>query len=116
MNSVIVRKDAQGQFCGFTSSGHAGYDERGYDIACAGISALTITAIMALEQLTTINPLIWQDDKEAMIECNWTNEPSQIEKTDLIIKMMLLGLSEIRKQFPEHLNIEEVEVYDDGTI
>lgn len=116
MNSVVVRKDAEGRFCGFTSSGHTGYNEKGYDIACAGISALTITAVMALEQLTTLNPMIRQDDREAIIECNWINEPSQVEKSDLIIKMMLLGLSEIKKQFPRHLNIEEVEVKNNDTI
>jgi uncharacterized protein YsxB (DUF464 family) len=110
MNSVVVRKDSQGRFCGFSSSGHTGYDERGYDIACAGISTLTITAIMALEQLTTLNPLILQDEAEAFIECHWTNEPSQVDKSDLIIQMMLLGLSEIKKQYPQHLSIQEVEV------
>ena len=110
MNSIIVRKDAEGKFCGFTSSGHAGYSERGHDIACAGISALTITAIMALERLTTVNPLIRQDDEQAIIECNWANEPSQVEKTQLIIQMMLLGLHEIQKEFSQHLRIEEVEV------
>jgi uncharacterized protein YsxB (DUF464 family) len=110
MNSVIVRKDHEGHFCGFTSSGHAGFDEIGYDIACAGISALTITAAMALEQFTTLRPVIWQDPEEAILECTWTNEPSQVEKSDLIMKMMLLGLTEIEKQFPQHLNIQEVEV------
>lgn len=110
MNSVIVCKDDERRFCGFTSSGHAGFDEAGYDIACAGISALTITAAMALEQLTTLRPVIWQDTEEAVLECMWTNESSQVEKSDLIMKMMLLGLTEIQKQFPQHLNIQEVEV------
>jgi uncharacterized protein YsxB (DUF464 family) len=110
MTSVKVSKDNEGRFCGFASSGHAGFDETGYDIACAGISALTLTAAMALEQLTTLQPKIRQDAQKVLLECIWTNEPSQVEKSDLIIKMMLLGLTEIQKQFPQHLSIQEVEV------
>jgi uncharacterized protein YsxB (DUF464 family) len=110
MNSVVVRKDREGRFCGFSSSGHAGFAETGYDIACAGISALTITAVMALEQLTALKPKIRQNAQKALLECIWANEASQVEKSDLIMKMMLLGLTEIQKQFPQHLNIQEVEV------
>lgn len=111
MNSVIVRTDHEGRFCGFTSSGHAGLAKRGKDIVCAGISALTITAAMALVQFTTLKPTIQNNNKEEVfLECSWVNEPSQVEKSDLIIKMMLLGLTEIEKQFPQHLSIQEVEV------
>jgi len=110
MNSIIVRKDSAGRFCGYTSSGHAGLDEKGYDVACAGISALTITAAMALQQLTTLQPKIKQNTRKVWLECNWINEPSQVEKSELIIQIMLLGLTEIRKQYPKHLSIQEVEV------
>lgn len=110
MVSVTIKKDSLGQFCGFTSAGHAGLAEKGYDIACAGISTLTFTAVLALQSLTTLKPKVHQNAKKALLECDWINEPTQIEKSELIIKVMLLGLTEIQKQFSQHLSICEVEV------
>ena len=113
MNSVVVRKDTTGRYCGFTSVGHAGYKTQGHDIVCAGISVLVLTAVMALEQFTALQPAVKQSagkDKQAFVECDWINDPAQAETSDLIIKIMLLGLSQIRQQFPQHLTIQELEV------
>jgi len=109
MVSIIVKKDAGGQYCGFISSGHAGFAEKGNDVACAAISALTLTAVLALKKLTALKPKVHQNMKAARLECNWTNEPTQVEKSDLIIRMMLLGLNEIRKQYSKFLKVSEVE-------
>jgi uncharacterized protein YsxB (DUF464 family) len=110
MNSITIRKDSAGRFCGFTSSGHAGFAKKGNDVACAAISVLTLTAVIALERLTILQPKVRQDTNQTILECNWTNEPTQVERSDLIMEIMLLGLREIQKQYPKHLRISEVEV------
>ena len=109
MVAIIVKKDAGGRYCGFSSSGHAGYAEKGDDVVCAAISTLTLTAVLALEKLTALKPKVRQNEKAALLECNWTNEPTQVERSDLIIRMMLLGLGEIRKQYSKYLMVGEVE-------
>ena len=110
MNLVVVKKDAGGWYCGFISHGHAGYAEAGYDIACAGISALTFTAALALDKLTSLKLEVDQDYEKAVFECSWINDPSQLERSNVIIEMMLIGLHEIQKQYPGHLSISELEV------
>ena len=49
MTSVRFCRDSRGRLCGFTVLGHTGYAPEGEDIVCAGVSALTQTAVNALE-------------------------------------------------------------------
>ena len=46
MIAVSVRKD------GIKVSGHANYGHDGYDIVCAGVTALTQTLVKSIEDLT----------------------------------------------------------------
>ena len=51
MITVTVSKK-NNSYVSFTSKGHAGYAEEGYDIICAAVSALIINTVNSLEQLT----------------------------------------------------------------
>ena len=42
MIEVTVYQNTDGKKIGFSSVGHAGNDEYGHDIVCAGVSALVI--------------------------------------------------------------------------
>ena len=51
MITVTVSKK-NNSYISFTSKGHAGYAEEGYDIICAAVSALVINTVNSLDQLT----------------------------------------------------------------
>ena len=53
MTKVTVFRDGHQNFTGFSCLGHAGYADAGEDIVCAGISALVINTVNALEQFTS---------------------------------------------------------------
>ena len=56
MISIVIWKSPEGQILGFSSEGHAGYEEEGKDIICASISVLFTTCVNALEE-----QLGWKD-------------------------------------------------------
>nr|WP_252894027.1 ribosomal-processing cysteine protease Prp [Veillonella denticariosi] len=51
MVSIGIQRNSDGQVTGCHMSGHAGYDEHGFDIVCAALSALSATAMLGLTVL-----------------------------------------------------------------
>jgi Predicted ribosomal protein len=107
---IVIKHDQSGNAIGFSSSGHADYAEKGADIICAGISALTITTVLALRQLTKIKLKTRQNGAQGFLECRWENIPSEIEHTNLIVRVMVIGLQDLAAQYPTYLRVNEVEV------
>ena len=56
MITVKIERGDSGRIRKFTVTGHAGYDDPGKDIVCAGVSAVTVGAVNAIEKLTGIMP------------------------------------------------------------
>lgn len=110
MVSFSIKRDRNNRINGFTCSGHAGYAEKGTDIVCAAISALTQSALLALEKLVGVDLKLKADSKTGFLDCSWENLPQKTEQSELIIGMVALGLAEIQKQYPDHLKVDEVEV------
>ncbi len=111
MVEIAIIKDRSGRKCGFRCSGHADYFEQGFDIVCSGISALTHTTVLALEQLVTLPLQIATDPETAFLECRWANATAEQQtQADLLLKTMCLGLREIQKQYPKNLRLRELEV------
>ncbi len=110
MVSFSIKRDRNNRINGFTCSGHAGYSEKGTDIVCAAVSALTQSAILALERLVGVRLKLKADSKTGFMDCSWENVPDKLEQSELVIRMVELGLIEIQKQYPDHLQVNEVEV------
>ena len=94
MIDVNVRKDE------IKVSGHANYGYDGYDIVCAGITALTQTLVKSIEDLT--------DDKIEYVispgkaDINYGNL-SEASKT--LIDSFFIGICMIAGEFPESVRI-----------
>ena len=95
MITVEIRK-SNGEYTGFSSKGHAGYAEEGYDIVCAAVSALTVNTINAIEKFT--------DDKfkgeaaDGMVRWKFTQTPISKE-SKLLMDSLVLGLEDIQKTY-----------------
>ena len=110
MIAVVIHKSHHGHTVGFNCSGHASYAAKGTDIVCAGVSTLTQTTVLALDQLLHLELRLKQNIKRGILECSWDIEPQLLERTELVVGVMLLGLNEIQKQYPQYLRLSEVEV------
>lgn len=84
---------------GYMITGHANYDEYGYDIVCAGISSLTQSIAIALNKYSKAEV---RHTKNGMVV--------DIGKKDEISKILLdtlrMGLLEIEKEYPNHIQVQ----------
>lgn len=51
MIKVKIERTAEGSIRSFTVTGHAGYNDPGKDIVCAGVSAVAVGTLNAIEEL-----------------------------------------------------------------
>ena len=107
---IDVKRDSLHNVLGFSCKGHADYAEKGADIVCAGISALTMSTILALQQLTKVRLKIKQKPDQGILECNWDLVLAESDHVNLIVEAMMIGLKNIAAQYPAYLRVSEVEV------
>ena len=91
----------QGSYVSFESRGHADYAEEGSDIVCSAVSALIITAFNSLETLT--NEPVKPKDRDGLVTAAFTH-PNTAEGR-LLMDSLLLGLTEIEKEYPKYLKV-----------
>lgn len=79
---------------GLAVTGHANYAPKGFDIVCASISAIVQTAAIGCKHFdpkTTISA----KDGDFLFACKATG------KTRPIIKAAMMGLEQVKEQYPE---------------
>ena len=109
MITVTFHKTKAGEYKDFLCSGHAGYDDYGKDIVCASVSVLVINTINSLDELVQEKIAVDADEETGIIHCQF-RAPLQ-EKSKVLVDSLVLGLSQIAKQYGEKyckLNFEEV--------
>lgn len=94
MIAVSVRKDR------ITVYGHAGYAEAGYDIVCAGVTALVQGLIRSIESLTSDQ--IQYDITPGRADIYYKDLS---EAGKLLVDSFFLGIRLIADEFPEHINL-----------
>lgn len=82
-------------------SGHANYSYDGYDIVCAGVTALTQTLIKSIGDLT-------EDEIEYKISPGVADIKygNLSERSRTLIDSFFIGLCMIADEFPDHVRIE----------
>ncbi len=110
---TFVVKD--GKYVSFESDGHAYYDEIGYDIVCAAVSALTITAVNALEAVAKITPIVDMGDGDGYLYCGLPEDLSDEQwlKSGVIFETVIVGLKDIENTYSDHIHILYEEVTKD---
>ena len=97
MIRVTILKNKQGDYTGFTSSGHAGYAEHGSDIVCAAVSVLVINTLKSIKTFTKDVPAVRMEETEGLIECHFKETVSK--ETVLLLDSMVLGLQGIKEEY-----------------
>lgn len=82
--------------------GHAGYDDKGKDIVCAGVSSTVITTVNGILAINkdAITHHLNNDDLRVVI-----NQHDDI--VDKLINNMLKMLKEIEKEYKKYIQINE---------
>lgn len=95
-----------GQYRGFRCEGHAGYGEEGQDIVCAAVSVLTVNTVNSIEAFTE-DPISGQE-KDGFVSCHLTGSVSR--ETALLMDSMVLGLTDIERNYDNYMQIRFKEV------
>ena len=105
MITIVIWKNKQGDILGFSTEGHAGYEEEGKDIICASISTLFTTAVNALEE-----QLSWKDfyvvtGNESNFCEIWTPEgitDKERETANVIFRTIIRGILDVEESVKEN--------------
>ena len=109
MVTAKIVKNSSG-YVGFSSEGHAGYDEKGKDIVCAAISMLTINTANSIMGLT--GSKIDVSYNEGFISWKFTSPCD--ERATLLMDAMLMGLRSIEEDYDDkYLTVIIEEAEDD---
>lgn len=95
MITVEIRK-SNGEYVGFSSKGHAGYAEEGYDIICAAVSVLTVNTINSIEKFT--DDAFKAEAADGMVRWKFTELPLSKE-AKLLMDSLVLGLKDIQENY-----------------
>lgn len=95
---------------GFQATGHAGYAEQGNDIVCSAVSALTQSAVIGLTELLSLDAAVTVKEGDLRCMLNKGVTAHDLEKAQLILKTMYLGLESISGDYDRYLKITEKEV------
>lgn len=103
---LIVWLDEKERIRQFELSGHAGFAEEGQDIVCAGVSALSISAVNGLERFLPVAPSV--QARDGYLACRLAEASEQdLEKAQWILQTMLLGIAQIQKAYgPNYIVID----------
>jgi uncharacterized protein YsxB (DUF464 family) len=105
MITVTVERSDAGRIRRFSVSGHAKYDDPGKDIVCAGVSAVTVGAVNAIEKLTGLVP-------DAEMREGWltalapSSEDRNLEgQAQLLLEGMVAALESIADEYKKYVQI-----------
>lgn len=94
MIAVSVRKD------GITVSGHAGYTAAGKDIVCAGVTALTMSLVKSLNDLT--EDKIEYEISPGRVDIHYGNLS---EAGRLLVDSFFIGICLIAEEYPDNVRV-----------
>ena len=105
--TVTFWKRSDGALLGYRAEGHSGYAEKGADIVCAAISALTQSTLNGLKNVLRAPVMFDQDDGGAFMEALLSPEATeaQIQQAQLLLVTLLEGLQAIQREYPRNLRI-----------
>ncbi|MFC2460263.1 MAG: ribosomal-processing cysteine protease Prp [Selenomonas noxia] len=104
MISVEIVTNEYGMITGCRVAGHGGTAERGEDIVCAGVSALTQSALLGI--MEHLHRAVTYDIASGNLEIRLQEPPDDC--TEAILRTMYMGLAEIEKISPKGIRIQEV--------
>lgn len=94
MIAVSVRKDK------ITVSGHAGYAEAGKDIVCAGVTALTMSLVKSINDLTDDKIEYEISPGRVDIHCGNLSEAGK-----LLVDSFFIGICLIAEEYPDNVRV-----------
>lgn len=109
MTNVTFEKHNE-KLISFKIIGHAGYDEFNKDIVCSGISAISQTIVNGIIEVAKVKA-DYEIDEDGFLSLTLKNlNDSDIEKCQILMETMLIGLKSMEINYGEYINVKIEEV------
>lgn len=104
MITVNIREGEDGHISGFLIEGHGDMetDTLGYDIVCAAVSSISLTAALGLRDVLKLPGIYDSESGRMLVDIGNTGN----EKSDAVIETMIRGLKEIKTHYPNRIQIK----------
>ncbi|MGG1312398.1 MULTISPECIES: ribosomal-processing cysteine protease Prp [Cohnella] len=107
MITVNIFRGADGRIVRFSVSGHAHYADPGQDIVCAGVSAVTVGAVNAIEKLTGLVPVTEVESGWLSATAPAGDDERRNDQVQLLLEGMVVALQSIAEEYGKHVKIKE---------
>lgn len=109
MIKVTIFRDGN-WLVGLAVAGHSHYRPQGEDIICSAISALSQTAIPALEQVAGITPDYSRTEGRLVCKLPPGMDRRELEAAQAVLQTVVIGMQCIAQQYPRHVTVINKEV------
>jgi len=94
------------KICAFTISGHANSGPYGYDLVCAGVSAVVFGAVNALLEIGQIEPEIEQQEDGGYLSITIPKRDQTNQQIQTILQVMVISLQTIENDYHQFIPIK----------
>jgi uncharacterized protein YsxB (DUF464 family) len=95
---------------GFRLTGDADQGAYGEDIVCAGISAITQTALLGITDVLKLDAATAQEEGHLCCELSRDTSPEDMDRAAIVFKTMIAGLTSLQRAYPKSLKFSYREV------
>ncbi|MHB8928128.1 MAG: ribosomal-processing cysteine protease Prp [Bacillota bacterium] len=97
----------EGHIGAFDIEGHSDYAEKGRDIVCAAVSALSQGAVMGLERVVGLSPVTTIRDGWLSLQrlSNRSLTVDQRQQAQAILETMVVALKDIAREYPRNMTV-----------
>jgi|SRR5699024_3025228 len=108
MIQVVITR-SNNQITAFEISGHADSGPYGYDLVCAGVSAVSFGLVNAITELCDVDLAIHQGSEGGYlhVEIPASLSDEQVESVQLLLQGMLISLQTIENEYGEFIQIQQ---------
>lgn len=107
MIRVIITRKPGGAIDSFSIKGHANFAKHGEDIVCAGVSAISVGTVNAIEALTGVSLSSRMKDGFLSGGVPQIQDDRQMEQVQLLLESMIVSLKTIEDSYGTYLQIQE---------
>lgn len=104
---TISRSIADRSIRGFSVEGHADYAESGKDIVCAGVSAVTVGTVNAIESLTGVELDSQMNSGLLHVLVPLEMKADVNDKVQLLLESMVVMLQSIEESYGTYITMQE---------
>lgn len=107
MIRVKIRRKPDGRIHSFQVKGHAMYDDPGKDIVCAGVSAVTVGTVNAVEVVLGIE--LKARHKHGLLDVEVSDSADNVlnEKVQMLLESMVVMLQTIKQSYSAYIDLQE---------